>query len=473
MAQACSHIWDVIVVGAGAAGLQAASYAADRGARVLLLEGGDNIGGTLHVSGGQISAAGTKLQQVRGIEDTAEEHFKDILSITNGNVDRALSRLAVENAADTVDAILELGPELYPDMPIVTNIHEPYSKPRTYWGPELGKGLLRVIVPWFEKRRGSGVTLEYGASVIGLEQDSDGKVTGVVAQRGGDNQRFQSKNVVLATGGFAANQKLFPCLMQGHTLYQGAMDHCTGGGLLMGIGAGGYVQGSDRFQVMFGGIREGMGQSHKYYGGCETIPQNRLPWEIYVNANGQRFVREDEPSIDARERALMAQPELRFWILFDENIRARAPRLVPDWSDIEFKKAIEQHPDFYRAESVDELAEEIRVDSKALKVTIQDYNNSQRAQKDHLGRVHMPAPIGQAPYYVIANYGVSYLSFAGLAVNTELQVITVSGKPIPGLYAAGEIVGGGQTMGQGYCGGMTLTPAFTFGRLLGQHILEW
>lgn len=95
--------YDLIVIGAGTAGIPAAIFAAARGARVLMLDAANDIGGTLHLSTGQMSAAGTKLQASLGIVDSAQAHFDDVMRISKGTADPELVRLAVDNAATSFD----------------------------------------------------------------------------------------------------------------------------------------------------------------------------------------------------------------------------------------------------------------------------------------------------------------------------------------------------------------------------------
>ena len=122
--------WDLIVVGAGTAGLPAALFAARRGARVLLLEKAPQLGGTLWFSGGQMSAAGTRLQKARGIVDSPAEHLADILRISRGTADVDVARLAVENAAATVNWLESAGLEIAPQYPVRATGHEPYGRAR-------------------------------------------------------------------------------------------------------------------------------------------------------------------------------------------------------------------------------------------------------------------------------------------------------------------------------------------------------
>jgi fumarate reductase flavoprotein subunit len=135
-----SEACDLLIVGAGTAGLPAAAAAAARGLKVILLEKSQRIGGTLHYSNAQMSAAGTALQRARGIEDTPDLHFEDIMRISAGTANRALVRRAVDLAPGTLDWLMENGFEMHPDCPGVLHLHEAYRIPRTI-------GAWRVVVP--------------------------------------------------------------------------------------------------------------------------------------------------------------------------------------------------------------------------------------------------------------------------------------------------------------------------------------
>jgi fumarate reductase flavoprotein subunit len=197
-----------------------------------------------------------------------------------------------------------------------------------------------------------------------------------------------------------------------------------------------------------------------------------LPWEIYVNASAQRFVREDEPSVDVREHALLDQPDLRYWIIFDQAILDQAPPMVIGWSRERMAAAFNSKQAFRKANSLDELARDIGLDPTTLAQTLAQYNAGRAAACDALGRVHMPAAIGTGPFYAIRQQGGSVTSTVGLAVNSQLQVIRPDGAAIPGLYAGGEILGSGQLQGNAFVGGMMAMPAIVFGRLLGEKFLN-
>ena len=110
--------WDAIVIGGGSAGIPAAIFAAERGAKVLIIEGSHRIGGTLDRSSGQLSAAGTSLQKAKGIKDTPQDHFDDVMRISRGTANPEMVRVAVDNAADTIEWLISIGWTALPEHPV-------------------------------------------------------------------------------------------------------------------------------------------------------------------------------------------------------------------------------------------------------------------------------------------------------------------------------------------------------------------
>lgn len=472
-AQPNSSFYDLIIAGAGTAGLPAAIFASQRGAKVLILEASGRSGGTLLMAMGQMSAAGTKVQKRKGINDTPKEHFDDIIRISKNTVNRDLVQRAVWNAADTFDWLMDHGFDIHPEHPVAGRAHEPYSKLRYYWGKDWGVSIVNVLTqeikPQIEK---GNVTIRYFTHARELIQETDGSVTGIVAQgENGEVERVFGRNVLLACGGYTANPELFEEL-NGYKQYTSvAYPYSQGAGHKMGVAAGGYLRGAENYLPSFGGVMADGEAPSALHVRANTYPERRQPWEIYVNVNGKRFVKEDVSSVDAREHALLDQPDLRYWIVFDEEIRKKSPPLIGDWTKEETLEAFDGHPMFFKAGTLEELAKKTGVNAENLVRTVARYNYGVATGVDLLGREHKPSPIEKGPFYAIQIQGYSVTSTVGLAVDKELRVIRRSGDVIPNLYAAGELLGSSQTMGRAACGGMMITPALTFGRLLGQKML--
>ena len=467
--------WDMIVVGAGTTGLPAATFAAKRGGRVLLVEAADRIGGTLHLSSGQVSAAGTRLQADKGIEDSPEQHLEEVIRISRGTINTELARLVIFNAAEAFDWMMELGFDVQDQCPSIESAHERYEVPRYYWGNDFGRSVLNVLEPAMREQEARGrIKVLTGTRVIGLLQDREGVVSGVELVDGeGVESSVAGKNVLLASGGYTSNPEMFRRLC-GYRLYvNGSYEFAQGDGYDLAVAAGGYLRGRENYLSNFGWLLEDGPYPKEILGRLNTFPESRPPWEIYVNMHGQRFVREDEPSVDAREHALLEQPDLRYWVVFDDHIFHNAPPIVYDWSREQMAESFNTREAFRKADSLESLAQSIGVPVDVLANTVAEFNASVAEGRDGLGRRHLPAPITKPPFYAIRQQGGSLSSTVGVAVNEKLQVLRPDGDAIPGLYAAGEVLGSGQLQGNAFVGGMMVMPCIVFGRLLGERLVEF
>jgi len=470
--------WDLIVVGAGTAGLPAALFAAGRKLRVLLIEKGADIGGTLWFSGGQMSAAGTRLQKAKGIADSAQSHFQDIVRISRGTANKEVVRLAVENAAATLDWLDASGLPIGPEYPVPATGHEPYSHARVWAAQERGLSIINVMRKQLEAAPDN---LQLLTGVEALEPIIDGRkrVIGVVGvDHSGARRDFRAPHVVLASGGYMGNPALFQEL-NGLSQHRAAgWPLNTGGGIKIGRAAGGWTRGKENFLCDFGSIPASITGPSPELARSIHHPHRRQPWEIAVNSQGRRFMAEDLPSVDDRERALVDQLEHRYWLVFDDEIlnsspvlvRTAPPGAVRDWTHTETVAAFNKHEAFVRADSLEELAAKAGIDASNLVTTVREYNEGRAKGSDAFGRKHMPRPIGRPPYYAIRHQGGTLISIAGLAVDGRLRVTRPDGSPIQGLYAAGELLGNGTLSGKAFCAGMSVTPALTFGRWLGLNI---
>ncbi len=467
--------FDYIVVGAGTAGIPAAIFAARRGARVLLVDAARVVGGTLHLVNGQISGAGTRLQRELGIDDTPDRHFDDVMRVTEGTANPELVRLTVDHAAATLDWLEHGGLVPLPGHPVTGEApgRPMYTRRRYLWAEREGRAILEVVTRELAPEIASGrVRTQLDTRVTELLTDDSGAVVGVRAERGGGRGvAFRGRYILLTTGGYASNMSMFRRL-SGHPNYAGgSYPYSQGDGLDLAVSVGGFLRGRELYSTGFGSILENENYPARITGRFVTTPQTRLPWEVYVNVRGERFVAEDEPRPLSRERALMRQPEVRYWIVFDQEILERAPPGVQGWTREQMVAAFESHPMFARGESLGGLAERAGISAAGLERSVRDYNAALLAGvADPLGRVHRPCPIGRAPFYAIHHQGHSATSAAGVAVGRDLRVLRGGGGVVPNLYAAGEILGSGATIGNAFAAGMMLTPALTFGRLLGERL---
>ena len=466
--------WDLVVVGAGTAGIPAAIFAARRGLRVLAVEKSDRIGGTLYLSGGQMSAAGTRHQRRHGVDDSPEEHFRDVMALSEGKANRDLVRLATGNAAGTIDWLDDLGFDFSPECPAPTvhYHHNPYSKARMHWGAKAGYSILDLIVPEFDSVVGDGsVELALDTSLVGLEGGGGGWGVRVAGPDG--VLEHTSRAVALTAGGYTANPDMFRQVSHGRLVSPG-LPTVTGDAHRIVSGLGGMLRNGYSWLPTFGGIEDPERPHralHTDYWAALT-PQVRPPWEVYVNRAGRRFMSEEEGEEVARGRALRAQAGQVFWVVFDEAVLDRAPALLPTWGVEGVRSRAGEAPPVFRGDTIKELAAVAGIEPGGLATTIAAYNAAVGGAPDEMGRTHLPLPIAEPPFYAVENHATTLRTPGGVTVDGELRVLDAEGRPFGGLYAAGEVLGSAVFSGGGAAAGMSITPAMTFGRLLGSSLVS-
>lgn len=468
--------WDLIVVGGGTAGMPAALFAAERGARVLVIDKAPQLGGTMDRSSGQVAAAGTVWQKEQGIEDSPDAHYDDVMRINRNTSDPVLTRLLVDNAADTLNWFAARGFTIMDNHPVMGGGHEPFTTRRYQWSPDRAKAFQNIMEPILEAAQADGrVKVLTDTGAIDLVQDETGAVRGVVTENDtGERMDYRAKNVLLTSGGCMSNPRMFEDLHGVPLFCEVAYPYSQGQGITLGLGAGGYVRGGDKYATLFGAIMESEYFPAPNIGSAALSPQRRPPWEVFVNVHGKRFVREDHPSVAHREYTLGLQPGHRHWAIFDQEILDTAPPFIPRWSREKLDDAFIDHPMFAKAETLGELGVKAGVNPYNLEREINAYNDGVLYGKpDAMGREHRPLAVGKGPFYAIRLQGWNVMSYAGLGVDGQLRVTRSDGTPIPNLYAAGEVTGNATTSGHALTNGMGVTPALTFGRLLGQRILPF
>jgi len=475
-AAAASTRWDLIVIGAGTAGIPAAIFAAERGARVLVLERAPVVGGTLDRSTGQIAASRTVWQKARGIIDSPDEHYADNMRINAWTADPALTRLFVDEAPDTVNWLAANGFQVVDGDPVKGKGHDPFMIPRYQNGPQGGKSILAVIKPLFDVAVAAGrVSLQLDTGAVDLIQDANGSVLGALSETA-DGRRTEhfGRSVLIATGGCASNPRMFEDLHGTPLTTQIASPWSVGQGLTLALAAGGMLRGGEKYVPLYGTLLESDNFPSPPEASFSHDPERRKPWEIHVNSRGERFVREDHPSHEHREHALLKQPGHRLWVVYDSAIANQAPPFVSRWTPEKMREAFDGgHPMFARSADLDGLAVRTGIDPRGLRRTVADFNAAiAGGATDAFGREHRPLAILQAPFFAVRMTGWTVISFAGITVDGSLRVLRPDGSPIANLYAAGEALGAGATSGSAYTNGSMVTPALSYGRWLGRRALD-
>jgi fumarate reductase flavoprotein subunit len=449
---------DAIVIGGGMAGHCAALELVTAGADVLLLEKEAQTGGSSVLSGGSFAFAGTDLQQRHGIEDSSARLFDDLMRVGGYANDENIVRAYVDNQLDTYYWLRDHG-VVYERVFLAAGQSVPRAHSRNprevleqVARRALASGRLRIRT---EAPVGRLVRPDAAGAVEGVVAMVDGAWRGIRARRG----------VILASGGFSRSEQLLALFAPAQVLAQrsgGAGN--TGDGLLMAwqLGAGmrdmGYVKGT------FGSHPDAVPGQHM------TI----LPvyvGAIAVNRAGQRFIDESK-SYKLIGDACLQQPDAIGYQVFDQRIYAKGQRGVPimDFQD----KLDSGH--LLRADSLPELARLLGVDADGLMATIAQYNAAVDAGRDeafgrdglsnHYGEL---ARIETAPFYGYPSRSVVLATYCGVSVNDSMAVANVFDETIPGLWAAGEVIGG--LHGNAYMTGSAIGKATIFGRLAARSML--
>ena len=480
---------DVIIVGAGNAALTAALAARERGASVLVLERAPESerGGNSRFTGGAIRFVYNGLDDLRQVmpelsDDeiavtdfgayTRDDFFADMERITQFRSDPDMATLLIDRSLETLIWMRSHGVRFVPSYQRQAFKVDGKFK---FWGGLAidasggGPGLMESL---FNAVKRAGIDVEYETRVIEL-LEQDGVVTGVRVRRHGKSTEIRSTAVVLACGGFEANAEW-------RTRYLGpgwdlakvrGTRFNTGDGIRMAleIGAmpygnwsGCHAVGWDRNAPEFGDLRVGDGfQKHSY------------PFGIMVNADGDRFVDE---GADFRNytyakygHAVLEQPMQFAWQIFDSKVfhlyrdeyrirevtRVRAntlEELVDKLDDVNPDKALRTITEFNRAVQTD----------IPFNPTVKDGRGTEGLA---IPKSNWANPLDTPPYEAYqVTCGITF-TFGGLKITSDGQVIDTEGMPIPGLYAAGELVGG--IFYFNYPGGTGLTNGAVFGKIAG------
>jgi len=461
-----------VVIGGGTAGMAAACELVEGHGDVLVLEATERLGGTLHVAAGHLAAAGTALQRERGIEDGPEQHLAEVLGRTEGQIDVELVRSVVENAAETVAWLQSAGFAPLPEHPVLAGRGPHDTVPRTMWGEAGGRAVLAALGERFGQAERSGrLRTCTGTRLTAFVRDGS-RVSAVDwARPDGTSGRLRGDRFILATGGYGGSVDAFRAL-SGVAPLAIAPSHADGSGLLAVERVGAALRNLNRFIPTYGGIEDpdAPGRVHPRPFMPELDPLRRAPWELHVNMQGRRFVAEDDPDLDVRRRRLLEQPELKFWVMYDRRIEREAPPLFPGVPPETIADAFEAHPAFVRADSVKALAAVTGLPARQLAATFEDYGRAVLSGQDPLGRKHLPAQVGEAPFLAVLNHGSATKGPGGVSVGADLRVVDVLGAPFENLWAVGEVLGGTTLSGTAFVSGMGITPAIVLGRRLGRML---
>ena len=454
---------DVVVVGAGGTGMAAAAAAAENGAKVIVFEKLGMIGGSSALSGGAVGAGDTKWQAANGMKLPGKGYADIWLN------DQKISVPGAAPGYPDAEAVYRLMPEATKTVDwIQETVGHTYAVPRPFgWGgpnyahapsqtavPPSGRGSLAgggmYVIQAFKKYCDKlGVQIRTQTPVKQILVDDQGAVAGVIA--GGKGKRFvvKAKAVILASGGFARNQKMIeervPVYAQ-YTKYSVACVGDTGDGILMAkkIGA---VEPKDSWMIglFFAAADPKLSSTFTTKEGYKNC--------VFINQEGKRFCKEDLSYVTD---FVASQPAA--WAIVDSK----------DPEKVKLLKGLNDPKTAVSGETWAALAEKLGVNAANLEKTMSDYNRSAETGRDEaFGKeARFIVPFDKAPFYAVRIVPQTGGTMGGVEVDDHFRVLRADGSVIKGLYAGGEMANR-KFYNRMYTSGSSLCIAFTSGRLAG------
>ena len=438
----------VVIIGAGGAGMTAAVMLHQAGVDFVILEKMPYVGGNTTKATGGMNAAETHYQKEQGIEDSVELFAQDTMKGGHDINDPDLVRTLAEKSAEAIDWLDSIGANLpkisFSGGASTNRIHAPAD------GSAVGNYLVDKFSPLL-KELGVEIMLNTKATELIM---ADGKIAGVKAESPDADYTINCKAVILATGGFGANEDMYT---QYRPDLKGTVTTnapgATGDGIVMAQAVGADTVDIEQIQLH------------------PTVEQTtsmlitesvRGDGAILVNQGGERFVNE-LLTRDAVSAAELAQEGCYAYIIFDQHLRDNL-------------KAIEKYVTnglTVQGDTIEDLAAKIGIDPAVLSKTLADWNQAVKDQNDPLfGRTTgMDNDLTTPPYYAIKIAPGIHHTMGGVKIDTSAEVISTEGTAIPGLFAAGEVTGG--VHGGNRLGGNAVADIVIFGRIAAQSAIEY
>lgn len=422
---------DVVVVGAGAAGLSAALKTAQNGHSVILLEKMGVIGGASAMAGSGTMATGSKWQKEDGYEDSAEKLVEDMMANGHQKNDRATVELFANTIGEAFDWLVGEDGAAVP--------YQRSGKPsRSYSGEGRGAGVCKNLA---ERLEAAGGTLLTNTPATELVVEN-GAVVGVKAEGEGKAYTIRAKAVILASGGYGANDALVPDEYK-KFVYAGHAG-ATGDAIKMVEGLDADLINMDLVNTQPNSmiLPSGLGQY------CNPGVAGAYKAGAYmVNQNGERFFNESANAWDLMQA--MKQNEAQYLIMdqtaFDNFNAGMTNSKIYTMEDVEkwLSDDYDGQPVMKQGATLAELCEKLNLPADAVEASAKAFNDCAAAQTaDVFGRTPAAAQSEEGPFYALQMHIRYYASLGGLHINDSMQVLNTKQEAIPGLYAAGEVVGG-------------------------------
>lgn len=453
---------DVVVIGAGGAGLAAAITAEQNGAKVIVVEKMPKVGGNTILAGGAVNAVEDRSEFAIKQNDSVYWHYYQTLDGGDWQGDPELVMTLVENAYEGIQWTKSLGMEWLGEDAVFTVSGGLW--PRA-WKPA-GKASAGFFETYSKYIDGTDkIDLLFNTKAEEIMTNDKDEVCGIIATgETGNTITINAKSVVVATGGFAKNVELRMAYdtiwnMLDEKVLSTNHPGATGDGVKM-------LQKLNADFVQMGNIQLlplGDPQTGSLSGNIEHGVDSR----IFVNKSGLRYGDEGGRR-DDMTRDLFAQEDALMWIVMDSDT-------YPTGDEInnfgETANQLVEAGRAVKADTLDELAALMNVDAENLKATIAEYNRhciggDLEGQPDEFGRTLFGPAIDNGPFYAGARVPTVHHTMGGVRIDTKCRVYNENGEIIENLYAAGEVTGG--IHGANRLGGNALADTIVFGRIAGE-----
>ena len=464
---------DILVLGAGMAGIVTATRAAELGLNVLVLEANASVGGSAMVAGGTLLGAGTRMQKEAGIEDDPDLCFADFVRLGGaGTFNEELGREFSQISGAAVDWLDDLGAD-FGDRKPYFGVYQPLNLARNYSGNGGAKAFVAALTKELDNYIGKNAYIMLNTYVTGLLTDETGAVIGCKAKLAdGTEAEFKAPATVVATGGYGGNKELL-------TKYNFTNVLTTSPRCVTGDG---YFWLQD-LNAAF----TNMDFCTSYAGGIETNPDdfrdfgyfNTQTGALWINTAGERTI--DEMGADSHDRS-------ETWLRNDQNIVYTVftkEMLDPEkkiFSTGAWGAKVEEFDPFmaslvekgigWQADSVEELADKIGLPKEAFLATIKAYNDGCANGSDPFGRTAREIPMVNGPFYAVKTIPYVMITSGGPMMTKNCEVVNNDGLVIKGVYMAGEIVGMANVGGLNSIGGMGHGNCLIWGKKAAEVIAE-
>ena len=450
------HDVEVVVVGAGAAGLSAALAAQEVNANVLVLEKAGITGGSTVRSGGKILAAGTPWQEKQGYTDTPEMMYEYLMSFDRDDImNEELVLSFCEGSAENLQWLEDRGVKVQ-DVEYIHSSLTPWRVHNTLGGGGQTSGHGgQITAPLTNRYEGNGGKIIYNCCANELITNEVGAVVGVKAvMTDGTPVTVNAKSVILATGGYAKNEEMLDKYEDflPNNLYGTVPNTCVGDGLVMATAIGAKNFDAPGLQLVY--------VSYDCY--CGINEESGL----IVSEDGLRVVNEYTYQSHVATALADAKSTCGYYIVAKKGGYAVEPYPMIQWG-----VTMEHVP---HAATIGELAEKIGVDKAALEATVARYNElcAKGVDEDFGKPAQYMIPVEGDEYYAFRMTPGTSVTFGGLEIDVNARVLDTNNQPIPGLYAAGEVAFTGLFDAEYPCCGMAIGSAVYYGRVAAESAVE-